>query len=414
MIDYSSILEDIKVQYLSDNYPWIIGYSGGKDSTTVLQFIFQALSTIPKKDLKKEVHVVFNDTLVENPIIDEYIDDQLAKIETAGKNNLFSHRPELFSVKKVNPKLEDRFWINLIGKGYPSPNLWFRWCTERLKINPTSDYIKATLRHQSKVIIVLGTRIAESRNRAKSMKKYSTKGRLKDHKLSNVFVFTPIENLSNDAVWAYLLQARNLWGANNRDLLKLYGSACDDGECPFVVETGTQSCGKSRFGCWVCTVVDRDKSMENFVDNGHAWMKDLLDFRNWLYQIRQQDSQYVPRYLKDRVRFGPFLLKTRQLILSRLIDIQEKFPIVLISSEELLNINKILEIESLGKEKDGLRKYIFEIPNQGQLAVISDFNILLSSRERLASIYLKNAKLLKSRNVSLNHSNSARVMYYNV
>ena len=39
----------------------------------------------------------------------------------------------------VFPKLNDTFWVNLIGRGYPSPNTQFRWCTDRLKIHPVSD-----------------------------------------------------------------------------------------------------------------------------------------------------------------------------------------------------------------------------------------------------------------------------------
>jgi DNA sulfur modification protein DndC len=152
------------------------------------------------------------------------------------------------------------------------------------------------------------------------MNNYNTGKRLRKHTLSNAFVYTPIADLSNNEVWAYLLQVPNPWDGSNKKLLALYKNACSGGECPFVIETGTQSCGKSRFGCWVCTVVDRDKSMENFIDNGEEWMEELLNFRNWLYDIRQQTSQYVPKHLDSNVKFGPFLLKTRWEILSRLLN----------------------------------------------------------------------------------------------
>lgn len=414
MVNYNSILSEIQQIYLEDSIPWVIGFSGGKDSTTVLQMVFQALSELPREQLTKEIHIICNDTLVENPAIVEYSDKQLTKIEIAGKEQLFSSNPDLFKVVKVTPKLEDTFWINLIGKGYPSPNRWFRWCTERLKINPTSDYIKHTLQKNNNAIIVLGTRKAESTNRAASMEKYNEGNKLRNHRLPNVYVYAPIADLSNNEVWAYLLQVKNPWGNDNKELLRLYGSACDSGECPFVIETGTQSCGKSRFGCWVCTVVDRDKSMENFIDNGKKWMKELLDFRNWLYNIRQQTNQHVPKHIKSRVKFGAFLLRIRREILDKLLNIQEHLSIELISRDEIYYIRMFLEKESEGKVKKGLKKFIYELPNGKRVATISDFNLLLTPRKRLGPIHLKQAKLIESRSVSSSYSYSTRVMYYEV
>lgn len=413
-MNYKSILFEIQQTYLTDTIPWVIGFSGGKDSTTVLQMVFYALSALPPKKLSKEIHVLFNDTLVENPAIVKYVDEQLEKIKTVGKTELFKHKPELFNVVKVTPKLEDTFWVNLIGKGYPSPNRWFRWCTERMKINPTSNYILDTVNKNGKAIIVLGSRKAESGNRAASMNNYNSGERLRKHILPNAFVYTPIADLSNNEVWAFLLQAPNPWNSDNRKLLKLYSNACDAGECPFVIETGTQSCGKSRFGCWVCTVVDRDKSMENFIDNGGAWMKELLNFRNWLYSIRQQENQYVPKRIEAKVRFGSFLLRTRREIFEKLLNMQECLPVELVTNDEIHYISLLLEQDSEGKVEKGLKKFIFELANGRHMATISDFNLLLTPRKRLGSIHLKQAKLIESRNLSSSYSHSTRVMYYEV
>jgi hypothetical protein len=43
-----------------------------------------------------------------------------------------------------------------------------------------------------------------------------------------------------------------------------YASA-SNGECPIQIDTSTPSCGNSRFGCWPCTVVDRDKASEGLL-----------------------------------------------------------------------------------------------------------------------------------------------------
>jgi DNA sulfur modification protein DndC len=412
MLDYKAILSEIQEVYLADSIPWVIGFSGGKDSTTVLQMVFYALSALPNGEVSKEIHVLSNDTLVENPAVVKHLDEQLEKIETVGKAQLFKHSPDLFKVAKVTPKLEDTFWVNLIGKGYPSPNRWFRWCTERLKINPTSNYVLNTVNKGGEAIIVLGTRKAESANRATSMRSYDKGQRLRKHALLNAFVYAPIADLSNHEVWAYLLQAPNPWGSDNRSLLSLYRNACSGGECPFMIETGTQSCGKSRFGCWVCTVVDKDKSMENFIDNGQKWMEELLNFRNWLYDIRQQTSQYVPKHLDSNVKFGPFLLKTRREILERLLKMQERLPVQLITPDELDYIDELLRKESEGKVQEGLREFVFELPNGKHVVTISDFNILLTPRKRLGPMHLKRAKLIETRRLSTNNVRSTRVVYH--
>ena len=47
------LYEEIRELYLSDDRPWIIGYSGGKDSTTALQAIWYAISELPCEKREK-------------------------------------------------------------------------------------------------------------------------------------------------------------------------------------------------------------------------------------------------------------------------------------------------------------------------------------------------------------------------
>jgi len=418
MIDIVKIIRGIQKQYLSDDIPWIVGYSGGKDSTCVLQMIFQALRKLPKEQLHKEIHVICNDTLVENPVIAKYVDGQLEKIETAGKGELFTHNPDMFRVKKTKPTLDDSFWVCLIGKGYPSPNRWFRWCTERLKINPTSAYINRTLEEKSSAIIVLGTRESESANRASAMKKYDNGQALRKHQLENAFVYAPIVGMSDAEVWAYLLQVPKPWGGSNKDLLKLYGSACESGECPMVQETNERSCGDSRFGCWVCTVVDEDKSLAHHIqnsNNGDGWMQELLDFRNLIYRIRNQDEQYVPNYISKKVRFGPFLMRTRYDLLDKLLEMNERAKAhdqVLISEDEIARIYEMLRKDRNGSLEDRKKKYVYELPTGRRLAAVADFNLFDTERQRLAGFSLKNAETISVRRMSEKYHDSTRVMFY--
>jgi 3'-phosphoadenosine 5'-phosphosulfate sulfotransferase (PAPS reductase)/FAD synthetase len=262
------------------------------------------------------------------------------------------------------------------------------------------------------VIIVLGTRKAESATRAASMRSHDNNGRFRNHTLPNALVYAPIADLSNNDVWAYLLQIPNPWDSDNMDLLEIYGNACSGGECPFVIETGTQSCGKSRFGCWVCTVVDRDKSMENFISNGQVWMTELLNFRNWLYEIRQGNNQYVPNRIRSKAKFSGFLLGTRTRILQKLLDLQAGLNVQLIDDEELAMVHQILGEEYLASTKEGLGKFILELSNGKRVAVISDYDITKTKRTRIGPVSINKAKLIKRDKVSSKYEKSTRVMYY--
>ncbi|MBI3649441.1 MAG: DNA phosphorothioation system sulfurtransferase DndC [Acidobacteria bacterium] len=329
------ITQEIILQYKEDDRPWIIGFSGGKDSTTLLQLVFYALASLPKEELHKEVHVLCNDTLVENPAVVRFIDDTLDKIRIAGERLNFPMK-----VVKVTPTLADSFWVNLIGKGYPSPNRFFRWCTERLKINPTNEYIKKVT-DDGEAIILLGTRKAESSNRAQSMKLYERKGqRLRRHSLPGVYVFAPIANLADNDIWSYLLSVKSPWKGDNRKLFTLYRNA-SGGECPLVIDTSTPSCGNSRFGCWVCTVVDEDKSMEGLIETGETWMEPMLDMRDWLREIRN-DATMRQTWRRDLSEgMGPFTRDARAEILKRLLTVQRETGLSLISDEELSAIQWI-------------------------------------------------------------------------
>jgi len=365
---FEHIIEEIIEQYKADDRVWVIGFSGGKDSTTLLQLVFYALQRLRPEELHKDIHVLCNDTLVENPAVVRYIDETLNKIRTAGEKLGFP-----IHVVKVTPTLADSFWVNLIGKGYPSPNRFFRWCTERMKINPTSAYIKERISEHGEAIILLGTRKAESTNRAHSMKQHERKGqRLRRHTLPGAFVYAPIADLSDNEIWMYLLQSPNPWGADNRKLFTLYRNA-SGGECPLVIDTSTPSCGNSRFGCWTCTVVDEDKSMEGLIDTGETWMEPMLNFRDWLKKIRDDESMRSKyrRNLADGI--GPFTREARAEILERLLIVQEATQINLISEEELSAIQLIwhhdfynaplvadIFCKATGQEKLGVRNEITE------------------------------------------------------
>lgn len=352
--------EEIRSVYLSDNRPWVVGYSGGKDSTTALQLIWYSLASLPREKLKKQVYVISSDTLVETPKIVDYIDTSLDRMNAAA---LKAQLP--FSAQKVRPDVEHSFWVNLIGRGYPAPSKRFRWCTDRLKIEPANRFILDKVAQFGEVVVNLGVRRSESATRAQVMSLHRIDGTsLSRHStLPNAYVYTPIEDFTVDDVWTYLLQAPSPWGNDNRELVTLYRNA-QAGECPLVVDKTTPSCGNSRFGCWVCTVVTRDKSMEAMIDNGEDWLQPLLDFRDLLASTQEPNIKSQVRDHKRRngrvmfktdgggVVYGPYKLEFRKRILRRLLEIQSQIrregpnpKETLISDAELHEIRRLWRSE---------------------------------------------------------------------
>ena len=47
-------IANIATLYQEDNLPWIVGYSGGKDSTAVLQLVWRAIETLPIESRTKK------------------------------------------------------------------------------------------------------------------------------------------------------------------------------------------------------------------------------------------------------------------------------------------------------------------------------------------------------------------------
>jgi putative sulfurtransferase dndC len=347
------IIDEIKDQYMyaDDTYrPWIIGFSGGKDSTVLLTLVWLALKRI-KEDvlapfqLRRPVYVVCNDTLVENPIISSYVDDVLGQIEKQAREEDLP-----IFVRKTIPKLEDSFWVNVIGKGYPVPNTAFRWCTDKMKIKPTARFIIEQVDECGEAIILIGTRKAESATRARSIKKHEVHGqRLTHHTLlHNTYVYAPIKELMLEEVWYIVNAIPCPWGFDNSVLFNIYMDAsADDYECPTVVTDKSHgSCGQSRFGCWVCTVVKDDKSMRSLIKNGREWMKPLYDFRMELDSERNILENRMP-FRRDGRRavndMGPYIFKYRAKILKRLLEVQHELQQVdskirLISDQELIAI----------------------------------------------------------------------------
>ena len=402
-----ALCEEIRELYLADQVPWIIGYSGGKDSTAVLQLIWMAIRDIPLVERTKIINVISTDTLVENPVVASWVSQSLAVMKKAAVEQQLPIRPH-----RLTPDVSSTFWVNLIGRGYPAPRHKFRWCTERLKIRPSNTFINSIVKSSGEAILVLGTRKLESSRRAANMKRHE-KGRVRERlspnsSLPGSLVYTPVEDWSNDDVWFFLMQEKNPWGYNNRDLLGMYAGATADGECPLVVDSSTPSCGDSRFGCWVCTLVEQDKSMTAMIQNDEEkeWMMPLLDLRNAL-DFRNGDSreeqENTDRHLRDFRRMsgavnmmaggrpipGPYTQSSREEWLRKLlgaqVHIRKHGPpdvrgIELITMEELQEIRRIWVVDKHELE-DSLPRIYQDVTGEVYPGAPLDDDLVLGAAE---------------------------------
>lgn len=327
------------------NHPWVVAYSGGKDSTLLLQLAWEAIVALPEPQRVRDIVIVGNDTLVESPLVISHLQTSLNSIgKFADKENL------PFRIEFTRPAIDQTFWVNVIGRGYVPPTRNFRWCTDRMKILPTKRLLVRLATEFGGSTLLVGTRRAESQVRRRRMDRRGTVAtRTHAHgTIEGCRVFAPLADLSDEDVWITLMQRNPPWGGTHRNLITLYRSA-GGGECPLVLtKDDAPSCGSTspRFGCWTCTVVKKDRSLHGIIQSGHtesSALQRLFDFREWLIELREdpKNRMSVRRDGNRRVRedgtqvLGPFTLSIRRLILKRLLKLQNSIGVELISASEL-------------------------------------------------------------------------------
>lgn len=362
------VLANLSAEYLREHSdPWVVAYSGGKDSSLLLHLVWETLLAIPERKQKRQIYVVGNDTLVESPLVIRHLKSSIERIDKAAKAANLPIKAQI-----TTPYVDQTFWVNLIGRGYIPPTRNFRWCTDRLKIDPTNNLLETLVRQHDRAILLIGTRKSESQNRRRAMERRGTEAnRMTQHSvIQNCFMFAPLADLDDNDVWKILIQRKPPWGGTHQNLITLYRNA-GGGECPLVLtKDDAPSCGTTspRFGCWTCTVVNKDRSMRGTINSGHQdseKLEILADFREWLIELRenQENRMAVRRDGKTKLRddgtkvYGPFKLEVRREILSRLRTIQNQFGEVLISPSEIEFIEDIWQRD---QQQDDARRLLVE------------------------------------------------------
>ena len=346
------IRDVLREEYCREHsHPWLVAYSGGKDSTLLLQLVWETVAALPPEQPRRDIIVVGNDTRVESPLVIRHLRDSAEAIRAAAEADGMP-----LTVRITTPAIDQTFWVNVIGRGYIPPTRNFRWCTDRMKILPTDRLIRGVVARHGGAVLLIGTRRSESQNRQRSMERREVSATaLNPHgSIEECRMFAPLADLDDEDVWMVLMQRQPPWGGSHRRLIALYRSA-GGGECPLVMtKEDAPSCGTSspRFGCWTCTVVEKDRSLQGLIDSGHAeteTMEALLDFREWLVELREDDSNRLPvrrdgnprRRADGSYVMGPFRLELRKTILDRLLVLQEALGETLIHPAEIESIRDV-------------------------------------------------------------------------
>lgn len=358
---FGAVLNTVRTEYDKPNSePWMVAYSGGKDSTLLLHIVWEVMLSLPKSKRTRQIYIVSNDTLVESPLVINHLKSSLKTIEIAARKTELPIR-----VSITTPYVDQTFWVNLIGKGYIPPTRNFRWCTDRMKIEPTNQLLKGIVNKHKRAILLIGTRKSESQNRRRNMERLKVKpDTMNPHgSIAGCFMFAPLADLTDNDVWQILMQRQPPWGGTHRRLITLYRSA-GGGECPLVLtKEDAPSCGTTspRFGCWTCTVVEKDRSMRGVIDSGHTdseKLELLADFREWLIELRENDDNRMSvrrdgntKHKENNAKvMGPFKISIRKQILNRLESLQTQLNEQLISPDEVEFIIDMWERDQIKEE----------------------------------------------------------------
>ena len=303
-------------QLYKKNKRWVVTYSGGKDSTALVVLSLYMKTLHPDIDL----NITYSDTMMEIPQMSIVANSFLTAIE--------KRYPA--QVKIVKPELEDTYWVRMIGRGYPPPGPRFRWCTPKMKIKPSRKL------HEDSGLFITGLRMGESQQRDIRLKSSCLNGGANECgsdvwvNQKGIDVAAPIIHWTAEEVWYFLMMPGRKAIPETQLVVDLYGNTA------------------MRFGCWMCTVVMKDKTMMALAKSGDIKVQKLLEFREWIVEESKKPEN---RYLRKDGKNGRLKKEFRMLLLNRLLRLQDSINSYLISRNEIDICMKLLESDKYGEYK---------------------------------------------------------------
>ena len=299
---------NILEQLYKKNKRWIVTYSGGKDSTALVVLSLYMKTVHPDINL----NITYSDTMMEIP--------QMSVVAYTFLRSIENSYPA--KVKIVYPDINDTYWVRMIGRGYPPPGPRFRWCTPKIKIKPSRKL------HEDNGLFITGLRMGESQQRDIRLKSSCLNGGANECgsdvwvNQKGIDVAAPIIHWSAEDVWYFLMFPGKKAIPETQLVVDLYGNT------------------SMRFGCWMCTVVMKDKTMIALAKSGDYKVQKLLEFREWIVEESKKSEN---RYFRKDGRKGRLKLEFRRRILTKVIELEREIENKLISSQEIETITKLLD-----------------------------------------------------------------------
>ena len=316
---------------------WVIAFSGGKDSSAVLKVFLSAYRRA--KVRPSAATLIYCDTGVENPILDRYVKELLTKLRAE-----FEAAALPISVRILKAPVQDRFFVRLIGRGYPPPTNSFRWCTTGLRIRPVSQFIRS--QRPENTVLVLGLRRSESRQRDRSLQRSADLYWQKQREgVGEYDLFLPIVEMGVPEVWDAVFGLSQPDCLRPKPLENLYRDA--SGECPVIKAPEAPPCAAGRFGCWTCTVVRKDRSGAELIKSGYLELIPYFEFRKWLTEIRNDPARRWPTRRSGQEGMGPLNLEARREILQRVNDLEFSTSSEILDAEERGLIASLWRIDDI-------------------------------------------------------------------
>ena len=293
-------------QLYKKNRRWVVTYSGGKDSTALVVLSLYMKTLHPDIDL----NITYSDTMMEIPQMSTVAYSFLTAIE----KRYPAH------VKIVYPEIEDTYWVRMIGRGYPPPGPRFRWCTPKMKIKPSRKL------HEDSGLFITGLRMGESQQRDIRLKSSCLNGGANECgsdvwvNQKGIDVAAPIIHWTAEEVWYFLMMPGRKAIPETQLVVDLYGNTA------------------MRFGCWMCTVVMKDKTMIALAKSGDVKIQKLLEFREWIVEESKKPEH---RYFRKDGRKGRLNMEFRHSVLRKLLALQDKLELVLITKQEMSSIERL-------------------------------------------------------------------------
>lgn len=319
---------------------WSIAYSGGKDSSATVSFVLWAIETGRVKR-PTSLTVLYADTRQELPVLSNTANRLLADLRARGVH-----------AKAVLPPLDDRFYVYMLGRGVPPPSNRFRWCTQKLKIDPMLTELETLHRvHGEKFIQITGVRMGESAQRDAriAISCTSNKGECGQGwyqamgSESIADTLAPLLHWRQCFVWDWLY----FWHSDK------WASTCgyERGHgFPYLSDiAAAYGDGDARTGCIGCALASRDNALENTVSE-QPELAPLLEIKPLLRELKlakHRIRKATPERKKDGTfakngqRMGPLTMQARAYGLERVLDIQRRAGVDLINGEEEARIREL-------------------------------------------------------------------------